>query len=321
MFEDDEDEFRSCCGDEDELEEMDEFSVRMLFKGVSVLGVSGIGVMMEGPNTDHVIQVQKRLEFFVEEDVADYLALMDGLFEAIRHNIKRVYAFTNSQILFDQITNQETLENPLLMALKQRILEHVENLEHFVLKHVLDVNLDPPLHLARVAIGVVCDDANVYPTVEKCLICCEDKPAFMMIALRCSHKCCSHCIKGYVDEKVGLSEVPIRCPSPKCRYYISTPEHKLFLPVGSFMLLEEALLEPNARVCDKFYCPFDNCAVLLDPSADVDSTDNCVKCPVCRRFVCVKCGVCWHSSVSCDEFQKGLTEEMDAIDADLAFDC
>lgn len=99
-----EDEFRSCCGDEDELEEIDEFSVRMLFKGVSVLGVSGIGVMMEGPDKDHVIQVQKKLDFFIEEDVADYLALMDGLFEAIRNNIRRVYAFTNSQILFDQVS-------------------------------------------------------------------------------------------------------------------------------------------------------------------------------------------------------------------------
>ncbi|KAJ0428175.1 putative ABC-type xenobiotic transporter [Helianthus annuus] len=82
--------------------------------------------------------------------IDDYLALMDGLVEAIRRNVKRVYAFTNSQILFDQITNEEVPENPLLMALRQRILEHVKNLEHLVLKCVPDVNLEPPLHLARV---------------------------------------------------------------------------------------------------------------------------------------------------------------------------
>ncbi|KAJ0893317.1 putative transcription factor C2H2 family [Helianthus annuus] len=334
-FGDDEDEFRSCCGDEDELEEivkngddeLDEFSVRMLFKGVSVsdpgnggFGVSGIGVIMEGPNEVPVIRVQKKLEFFVEEDVADYLALMDGLVEAIRRNVKRVYAFTDSQILFDQITNEEVPENPLLMALKQRILEHVKNLEHFVLKCVPDVNLEPPLHLARVAIGVV-HDATGDPTVENCLICCEDKPSFMTVTLKCSHKCCSHCLKAYVDEKVGLSEVPIRCPSPKCRYYISAPEHKSFLPVGSFMSLEEALLEPNACAADKFYCPFVDCAVLLDPSSDADSTDNRVKCPVCSRFICVKCGVRWHASVSCDEFQEVSAKEMNVADGDAAFDC
>lgn len=118
-FEDDEDEFRSCCGNEEELEEIvkngdsdfDEFSVRILFKGVSIsevgnniLGVSGIGVIMEGCDKVPVIQVQKKLEFFVDEEVADYLALMDGLSEAIQNGMKRVYAFTNSQILFDQVS-------------------------------------------------------------------------------------------------------------------------------------------------------------------------------------------------------------------------
>ncbi|MFS7923918.1 hypothetical protein Hanom_Chr03g00266501 [Helianthus anomalus] len=29
---------------------------------------------------------------------------MDGLVEAIRRNVKRIYAFTNSQILFDQVS-------------------------------------------------------------------------------------------------------------------------------------------------------------------------------------------------------------------------
>ncbi|KAK1432537.1 hypothetical protein QVD17_09434 [Tagetes erecta] len=312
---------------DDDDDEFDEFSVRMFFKGVSVsgsgnrvLGVSGIGVIMEGFDKAHVIQVQKKLEFVVDEQVADYLALLDGLTEAIRNNIKRVYAFTNSQILFDQITNDEMVENQLFMALKQRILELVKNLEHFVLKCVVDVNLEPALHLARVAIGVV-HDVKGDPSDEKCLICCDDKPAFMMVTLKCSHKCCSHCMKAYVDDKIRLSEVPVRCPSPKCRYYISTPEHKSFLPVGSFMLLEKALLEPNAVVSDKFYCPYSNCAVLFDTACDVDSTSNCVECPVCRRSVCVKCGVRWHSSVSCDAFQEVSTDVTDAIDGDVAFDC
>ncbi|XP_071710265.1 E3 ubiquitin-protein ligase RSL1-like [Rutidosis leptorrhynchoides] len=334
-FEDDEDEFRSCCGNEEELEEIvklglknddfdcdfDEFSVRMLFKGVSIsgdLGVSGIGVIMEGNNDVPVIQIQKKLEFFVDEQVADYLALLDGLSEAIRNNMKRVYAFTSSQILYDQITNKEMHENPLVTALKQRILEHVENLEKFVLKCVVDVNLEHPLHLAQVAVGIVHNCKNNL-TTENCLICCEDKLSSMTVTLKCSHKFCSHCIKAYVDEKVGLHEVPVRCLSPKCRYYISTVEHKSFLPVSSYILLEAAVLKSNARVGDNFYCPFSNCSVLLDPSSDVDSTNSCVECPVCKRFICVKCGVRWHSSLSCDEFQKVSIEEIDV--SDVAFDC
>ncbi|KAJ0683650.1 putative E3 ubiquitin ligase RBR family [Helianthus annuus] len=83
----------------------------------------------------------------------------------------------------------------------------------------------------------------------------------MMVTL----KCCSHCLKAYVDEKLGYLRFPIRWLSPKCKYYISVPEHKSFLPVGSFMSLQEALLEPNACAADKFYCPFADCVVLLDP--------------------------------------------------------
>ncbi|KAI3669025.1 hypothetical protein L6452_40244 [Arctium lappa] len=338
-FEDDEDEFRSCCADEDELEEitklglkdgeneLDEFSIRMFFKGVSIsepgnkgLGFSGIGVIMEDSKKVPVIQVQKKLEFFVAEEVAEYLALMDGLFEAIQNNIKRVYAFTNSQILFDQITNDEIPENPLLMALKQRILEHVESFEHFVLKCVLDDNLELPLQLAQVAIGIV-HDAKGDQTVENCLICCEDRPTPMMMTLKCSHKFCSHCMKGYVDQKVRSSEVPVRCPSLKCRYYISTPEHKSFLPVSSYALLGEAILEPNGSKPDKFYCPYRDCLVLLDPRLNGDLGSNCVDCPVCRRSICVKCGVSWHSSMSCDEFQEISVKDMDAGGGDVAFDC
>ncbi|XP_024969498.1 uncharacterized protein LOC112508896 isoform X1 [Cynara cardunculus var. scolymus] len=330
-LEEDEDEFRSCCADEEDLDReetvkqglhniiddddeefLDEFSVRMYFKGVSIADPgnngfdgSGIGVVMERVNKVPMIQVQKKLEFFVDELVADYLALMDGLSEATRNNIKRVFAFTDSAILFDQITTKGTLENPLLMALKQRILEHAENLQHFVLKCVHNIDLEEPLRLAQVAIGIFRIPIKGDELVQTCSICCEEKPTPMTITMKCSHKFCSCCIKAYVDEEVQLSRVPIRCPSLNCRYYISAPEFKLFLPVASYALLENALSEPNTLAADKFYCPFSDCAVLLDPRCNSNqSENNCVECPVCQRFICVKCGVPWHSSMSCDEFQE-----------------
>ncbi|XP_076900832.1 E3 ubiquitin-protein ligase RSL1-like [Bidens hawaiensis] len=331
-FEEDEDEFRSCCADEEELDQeviikegvdkdgyndddddvLDIHSARMFFKGVSMadprdagFNVSGIGVIMERVNKIPIIQVQKKLDFFVDESVADYLALMDGITEATQNNIKRLFAFTDSTTLFDQITTNETLENPLLMALKQRILEHVEKLEHFVLKCVPSIDLDEPLRLAQVAIGVVNVPINGDSSVQACLICCEEKPTCMTINMKCSHKFCSCCVKDYVDEQVESSQVPIKCPSLKCRYYISTPEFKSFLPVANYALLQDALLEPNLLATNKFYCPFSDCSVLLDPRCDSNESDNnCVECPVCRRFICVKCGVPWHSSMSCDQFQE-----------------
>lgn len=120
--EEDEEEFRSCCEDEElwkdneeqlkgeTNDDLDEFSVKMFFKGISISGfgdsgsgLSGIGVFIERSSTLSAIQVQKKLDFYVEEPVADYLALMDGLIEVVQNNIRRVYAFTDSELLYDQV--------------------------------------------------------------------------------------------------------------------------------------------------------------------------------------------------------------------------
>jgi len=123
----DEEEFRSCCGDEelwlkgsddiakvveeekkDDLD--DEFSVKMVFKGVSIFergdsgsGYSGIGVVLERSGDLELIQVQKKLDFYVEESVANYLALMDGLEVALQNNLSSVVAVTDSELLYNQV--------------------------------------------------------------------------------------------------------------------------------------------------------------------------------------------------------------------------
>jgi hypothetical protein len=79
-----EDDFRSCCGDEEEWEdteesftagiadeELDEISVRLFFKGVSSSSdepegkkLSGIAVVMERSPGVPVLRVQKKLDFY-----------------------------------------------------------------------------------------------------------------------------------------------------------------------------------------------------------------------------------------------------------------
>ncbi|KAJ0017661.1 hypothetical protein Pint_11606 [Pistacia integerrima] len=348
-LEEDEEEFRSCCEDdevwkeseevvvvvvkeEEAKEDLDEFSVKMFFKGMSIAhagesssGFSGIGVVMERSINLPVIQVQKKLDFYVEESVADYLALMDGLAEAMQNKVRSVYAFTDSELLYEQITNEERLDIPLLVALRQRILEHTSNLETFVLTLVPSVDLERPLRLAQIAIGVVSSPAKGDKSVENCSICCEDKLSPMMITMKCSHKFCSHCMRTYVDGKVQSSQVPIRCPQLKCKYCISTAECKSFLPLISYESLERALEEANVLHSDRIYCPFPNCSVLLDPqeclsaraSSSSQSDNSCVECPVCQRFICVDCGVPWHSSMNCEEYQNLPLEERDASDISL----
>ncbi|OIV94201.1 hypothetical protein TanjilG_28140 [Lupinus angustifolius] len=337
-----EDEFCSCCEDEEgawketqveELEdELDEFSVKLFFKGLSIGGIedsisgfSGVGVFMERQSSLPVIRVQKKLDFYAEEPLVDYLALMDGLLEATQNKMRRVYAFTDSELLHNQITGMENLEVPLLMALRERILELANNFEVFLLNLVPSIDLEQALQLAKVAIGLVTFPVNGKILLESCSICCEDKPLPIMITMKCSHKFCSHCLRTYADGKVQSCQVPIRCPQPGCKYCISVSECRYFLPFTSFESLEKALTEANLLHSDRIYCPFPNCSVLLDPreclsaraSSSSQSDNSCVECPVCQRFICLDCKVPWHSSMRCEEFQNLPEEERDATDITL----
>lgn len=217
------------------------------------------------------------------------------------------------------------LETPLLVALRQRILEHASTLETFVLKFVPSADIERAMELARVAIGVVSFPRKEDASLENCSICCEEKLSLMMISLKCSHKFCSHCMRTYVDGKLQSSQVPIRCPQLRCKYYISNTECKSFLTSTSYESLEKALAEANVSHSNRIYCPFPNCSVLLDPheclsarASSSSQTDNsCIECPVCQRFICVDCVVPWHSSMSCEEYQNLPLEERDAADITL----
>ncbi|KAH7654483.1 E3 ubiquitin ligase RBR family protein [Dioscorea alata] len=217
-----EEEFQSCCGEDEEwqdseesldegfVEEIDEFSVRMFFKGVSVskgeglgAGVSGIGVVMERPVGGAAFQVQKKLDFFVEHAVAEHLALMDGLVEALANGVQRVFAYTDSQQVYDQIANAEILEDPLLVALGLRILEHADKLEAFNLKLVPSSDLKLPLRMALEATGVYKGPFGI------CGMCCETKQQSETIKLNCSHQFCYDCLVIYVEDGVQTSQSPI----------------------------------------------------------------------------------------------------------------
>jgi hypothetical protein len=87
--------------------ELDETPVWLFFKGVSSSEaegniLSGIRVVMERSPGVPVLKVQKKLDFYVEELVADHLALMDGLVVALQNGIRNIFTFTNSEKLYFQ---------------------------------------------------------------------------------------------------------------------------------------------------------------------------------------------------------------------------
>ncbi|XP_072988107.1 E3 ubiquitin-protein ligase RSL1 [Typha latifolia] len=337
-----EEEFRSCCAEDEEWkdteeslvegskEDLDEFSLRMFFKGVSVSEakgpkISGIGVVMERSHGVPALQVQKKLDFYVEELVAEHLALMDGLLVALQNGIRKVYAFTSSEKLYFQIAETEILEDQLLVALAHRILELAEKLEDFDLMLVPSFELERPSWLAQEAIGIKDLSSDRNGSVSACPICCEENQSSQMIQIDCSHKFCSGCLITYVEGKIQASHVPIRCPQVRCKYNISTSECKSFLPVTSYELLERASMEVGLHNMETLYCPFPNCSMLLNASQHLSSRAsssslsdvNCVECPECCRDICISCGVPWHTMMTCNEYQSLPAEERDAGDMSL----
>ncbi|XP_009419026.2 E3 ubiquitin-protein ligase RSL1 [Musa acuminata AAA Group] len=331
-----EDEFQSCCTEDEEWhdteeslaegfkDDLDELSLRMFFKGVSASDlhskesrVSGIGVVMERSPGIPLIQVQKKLDFHVEALVAEHLALMDGLLAALQNGARRLYAFTDSEKVYYQIAETEILDDQLLVALGHRILELADQLEDFDLQLVSSFELERPLRLAKEAIG---DCA-----MDTCSICSEEKISSKMIKINCSHKFCSDCMFIYVEHKLRTLQVPIRCPQARCRNFISVSECKSFLPVASYKMLERAAIEADAHNGDRIFCPFQNCSGLINcvnhlssrASSSTQPDINCVECPECHRDICIGCRVPWHSLMTCDEYQNLPAEERDARDITL----
>ncbi|MCD9644219.1 hypothetical protein HAX54_032367 [Datura stramonium] len=187
-LEEDEEDFCSCCEDEEELEDreettsdeeedevtednnekesarescevdLDEHSIKLFFKGISIAGPGD----------------------------SDYLALMDGLLEAVKSKMRKVYAFTDSEILYQQIMHEESLDNPLLLALRQRILDHANDLEALFLKLVPNTGL-AKRWTSQSSNGVVSSHVEGDESTENCQYAAGMGFLMMMTTLKCTH--------------------------------------------------------------------------------------------------------------------------------------
>lgn len=303
-------------------EEDDESLVRIFSKGVAASEdcgsgsrIAGIGVIMEKPRGVPFLQVQKKLDFFVEELMAEHLALMDGLLEALRNGCRKVLAFTDSYKFYLLIMRSDTAEDQLLIALGERIQELADQFESFVLRLASKSELKKPLQLAQEATGILCQ-------LIECSHCGEDKHLSKMIEMDCSHNLCFDCMCMYVKSKVRSSRVPMKCPQLRCNHYISNSVCRSFLPSTSFESLEGALTETEARNLWRFSCPFPDCSMLLHThhrsssreSSYIQSNIYCIECPECCRLVCSRCQVPWHSSMRCEEYQNLPLDERNIED-------
>ena len=69
------------------------------------LGLSsyGIGVFIQSPNGDYLMQVENKLDFYIDKTMAKHLSLMDGLLVALELSVPRIQVVTDSDVVYDHV--------------------------------------------------------------------------------------------------------------------------------------------------------------------------------------------------------------------------
>lgn len=279
------DQFNSCCDIEewedteeylDELlseeeyssdntssqESIDEFSIRMYFKGVSfsydrdlISKASGIGVIIETYEGYSIVQVQKKLDFYVQDLVVDHLALLDGLIEAQKNGVKKIIAFTDSLGVYHQIAEAEPHEDKLLVALGYRILELANSFDAFSLKLVCKYELKRTLKLAQEAIGIL-DEANM--------------------------------------------NIIVHCPSPNCSALVNTSQHSSIMSNMSSHsdVYRVECQDCHKLVCIRCLVPWHSSMSCTEYQSLLLHNNNCRQCEKCGRMIELTQG-CFHVTCWC----------------------
>lgn len=139
-----------------------------------------------------------------------------------------------------------------------------------------------------------------------CNICMEQKPAseaFLDIQ-GCSHVYCHECVAAYVAAKVEDNESTIVCPHVGCaKGHLEPHSCRDAIAPQVFERWGVLLCEASIAQAKRFYCPYDDCSVLLvnDEAEDVKQSE----CPYCGRLFCAQCKVPWkeHGDVSCEKYR------------------
>ncbi|MED6124161.1 hypothetical protein PIB30_056527 [Stylosanthes scabra] len=154
------------------------------------------------------------------------------------------------------------------------------------------------------------DSADEVPSFL-CQICFESKPLNRSFDLQgCPHFYCKRCVAKYIVAKLKDNVFNLVCPESKCSGFLNPNHCKPILPSNVLEWWGRVLSESAIPENVKLYCPFNDCsALLLINTNDDDDHGKCggmveSDCPHCKRSICVKCKVPWHTELSCEKFQK-----------------
>lgn len=122
-----------------------------------------------------------------------------------------------------------------------------------------------PLYDMLHNLGQCSPGSNVMASYEfYCTICMEAVHVRELFQISgCTHLFCISCVSQYITAKVEDNVVSISCPDPGCKYGALDPEAcRDVIPPQLFQRWGAALYD-SALGSFKFYCPFNDCSVLL----------------------------------------------------------
>ncbi|KAH7848328.1 hypothetical protein Vadar_001365 [Vaccinium darrowii] len=146
------------------------------------------------------------------------------------------------------------------------------------------------------------------PSQSFCGICFEEKQNWQMfVNENCSHAFCYDCTGKHIEAKVQDNITAIRCPEIDCKAELGFEACRNMLPEDVIARWAECLCMSQIPESHKVYCPFKDCSAML--LNDTGETIRETECVVCRRLICAKCRVPWHTEFTCDEFGRLGAEE------------
>ncbi|CAI8596847.1 unnamed protein product [Vicia faba] len=141
-----------------------------------------------------------------------------------------------------------------------------------------------------------------------CGICFDSvKDSKMFTNPSCNHRFCTKCVSKYVKLKRKEKVVKLTCPEPECSSKLKPQQFQSILPKDLLVEWESAIYESSVSLKHKFYCPYENCSILM-VNDGVKVVTSC-ECPSCHRLFCAQCKVPWHVDMNCRKFQKSTRDE------------
>ncbi|KAI5066490.1 hypothetical protein GOP47_0019114, partial [Adiantum capillus-veneris] len=295
---------------------------------------AAVGAVVMDSHDIVMTEIRKPLDSAVGKAAADYMALIAGMEALVVMRMLHVDAFIDSVLVYNQVTRRWKVRSRRLQVLCTQVMELARKFEQFHANLVPRSENSHALRLAREALHLqpaseTQESTEAAEAKEFCPICLEGKKKDEMLQVSgCLHSFCLSCIVQHAEVKVQAGQVPVRCPHVSCSQTLSLSQCQSILSQKWFDLLSKRLIEVNMPEADRVYCPFPKCSALMNrkdllASNDVASSSAMLstvtpsRCMECFRLFCVECRVPWHTSMSCQQYQKLPPNLRDAQDANL----